>query len=62
MVDMLTILALELDSTGVWRQTILDVLDSLDTNNDHAESAAQQLVNGLYRCVELSAIVAMELG
>lgn len=47
---------------GAYTDLIAGILDDLSTHNDSCSGAAQQLVNGLYRCVELSAIIGMELG
>ncbi len=60
MVEMLAIIAYELDSFGTYSSMIRDVLDDYDSGNRSASSAPQQLVNGLYRCVELLAVIATE--
>ena len=61
MVDMLTVLAMELDTTGRFTSMISDIRDTFKAQNNSANGAPQQLVNGLYRSVELAAIVAMLL-
>ena len=59
MVEMLSIIALELDSSGSYSDTISGVLDDMSTNNSYCSGAPQQLANGLYRSVEMAAIVAL---
>ena len=59
MVEMLAIIALELDSSGSYSDTISGVLDDMSTNNSYCSGAPQQLANGLYRSVEMAAIVAL---
>ena len=38
---------------------ISGVLDDMSTNNSYCSGAPQQLANGLYRSVEMAAIVAL---
>lgn len=38
---------------------ISGILDDMSTNNAKCTGAPQQSANGLYRCVELAAIIAM---
>ena len=56
---MLSIIALELDSSGSYSDTISGVLDDMSTNTSYCSGAPQQLANGLYRSVEMAAIVAL---
>ena len=58
-VDMLAIIAMELDSKGTYTSLITGVLDDLSSNNARCSGAPQQLANGLYRCVEMAAIIAL---
>jgi hypothetical protein len=51
---MLTIIAYE---KGVDSTMINKVLDSWKSGNSSATGAPQQLVNGLYRCVELAYLI-----
>ena len=59
LVEMLAIIAYELDSSGKYSDLISGVLDDMSTNNKACTGAPQQLANGLYRCVEMAAIVAL---
>ncbi len=57
-VELLAIIAYELDTYGIYSSLISGVLTSLSDVNDTCSSAPQQLANGMYRCVEMAALVA----
>ena len=52
---------MELDYTGNWNDFTSSILSDYETFNSNASGAPQQLVNGLYRSVEISAVIAYEV-
>ena len=50
---------METDTTGKYGDLISGVLDDMSSNNARCSGAPQQLANGLYRCVEMAAIIAL---
>lgn len=60
-VEMLSLMAYRLDSSGVCSDVIDNAIDTLNANDESLKGAPQQTANGLYRCVELLAVVALEL-
>ena len=60
-VELLGVIAYELDSSGAYSPVIKNILSDYEENNDRCESAPQQSVNGAYRSVELLGVVAMLL-
>ena len=61
-VELLAVIGLELDSSGKYREFIMQVLEDMDTNNKSASSAVHQEVNGAYRMVDMLTIIAYEKG
>ena len=62
MVQLLTVIAFELDSSGDYLTTIRGIVEDFADREAAAEDAQDQLVNGFYRSVELAAVVAYEIG
>ena len=60
-VEMLEIIAKELDTKGTYSSSISSVMTSFTLNNISCKSAPQQEVNGTYRTVEMLEIIAKEL-
>ena len=61
-VELLAIIAYELDTAGLYSDVISGTLERFSANEAACESAPQQTVNGSYRCVELLAVIAYTLG
>ena len=57
-VEMLEIIAKELDSGGRYSSQISSVMSNYALNNYSCKSAVQQAVNGTYRTVEMLEIIA----
>ena len=55
---MLEIIAKALDSRSKYTSEISGVMTDFVLNNYSCDSAPQQAVNGLYRCVEMLEIIA----
>ena len=60
-VDLAAIIALEHDAYGIYRDTIMDTYEKLETVNKTCSGAPQQCANGAYRFVELLALIAIQL-
>ena len=54
-------MAYRLDSAGVYSDVIDSAIDTLNANSKGLDGAPQQTANGLYRCVELLAVIGLEL-
>ena len=60
-VQMLEIIAYELDTTGVYGDAIESVMDNLRRNDASASNVNHQILNGAYRTVQLLEVIAYEL-
>ena len=61
MVEMLEIIAKELDTNGKYTSDISSIMSSYRLNNYSCSGAPQQVANGTYRTVELLEIIAKEV-
>ena len=60
-VQMLEIIAYELDTTGAYADAIDSVMDTLKRNDSSASNINHQILNGAYRTVQMLEIIAYEL-
>ncbi len=57
-VQLLEIIAYELDTSGAFSDYISDVMDTLRKNDSSASNINQQILNGCYRTVQMLEIIA----
>jgi len=57
---MLAIIAYASDKSGKYEEIIDGILDDMSSNDIRCKGATQQTANGLYRAVEMAAVVAYE--
>lgn len=60
-VQMLEIIAYELDTSGKYAEYIANVMDTLQKNDSSASNINHQILNGAYRTVQMLEIIAYEL-
>ena len=59
--ELLSVLALENDYAGYNEEIYDSIWEDYRSANNSASSAPQQLVNGLYRCVDMATMLAYEM-